>query len=725
MKKVLIFLAAMLCCMSAYSQDKQLTLEDCIYMNRNIFPKRPNNLQWIEGTDDYSYLRNDTLFRGRIGKKDNVIITFDDLNKAYKNCAEAKETELYRMPRVSWINANEFTFFNNYTILKYNLKEKKVTKLNEIAFDEEVSNIDQSNVKQYFAYTKGADLYIVRNSEEIAVAKSEKEGVCYGPSDAHRNEFGIEKGTFWSPEDNYLAFYRMDESMVADYPLVDITTRIATTQNIKYPMAGETSHEVTLGVYNLNTGKTVYMKTDGPKDQYLTIVTWDPSEKYIYIGVLNREQNHLKFNKYNVATGELVKTLFDETDDQYVEPQYNPVFLFTTKTRFVYQSRRDGWNHLYLYDTDGNMIQQLTKGEWEVTGIIGIDDTEENIFITSTQESPIQNHIYAVNIPIGYTRKITKEHGSHDGVLSPKSHYIIDSYSSTDVASCVDIIDVDFDKNKLSNNYKVVKNISKDVNPLSDYKLGKMEIGTLMNNNGDSLYYEIIYPTDFDPSKKYPVLHYVYGGPHMMLVTDSWLGGAGLWAQRWAERGYIYFSLDNRGTPNRGANFEQNIHRQCGTHETEDQMVGINYLKSLPYVDTDRIAIDGWSYGGFMTISMMLRNPGVYKVATCGGPVCDWKWYEVMYGERYMDTPQENPEGYEKASLLNYVDNLDGKLLIIHCTTDPVVVWQHSLSLLQAFIEAGKQVDYFVYPGHEHNVRGIDRMHLYQKIEDYTDENLK
>lgn len=724
-KKTLAVLVFAMGCGCIYGQDQMLKLEDCIYMNYEVFPKSPSNLQWIEGTNNYSYIKNDTLFMGKIdGKKDKVITTLSKIRKAMYAGKDATNEELGRLPYITWLSPNEFTFGNGYTLYKYNVKSNTVTKLNTIPGTEGLTNIDKSNIKNMYAYTIDNDLFIVKDSQEITVAKSENEGVCYGAEDVHRNEFGIEKGTFWSPKDNYLAFYRMDESMVADYPLVEIGTRIATTENIKYPMAGETSHEVTLGVYNIETGNTVYMKTTGPKDQYLTTITWDPSEKYIYIGVLNREQNHLQFNKYDVATGELVKTLFEERDEQYVEPQVGPHFIFSNPTRFVYESRRDGWNHLYLYDTDGNMIQQLTKGEWEVQGIIGIDAKEENIFITSTQESPIESHIYAVNIPMGYTRKITKAHGTHSGRLSSTKKYIIDSYSSTDVARCIDIIDVDFKENKLSNNYKVVKNISKDVDPLENYAIGEMKIGTLMNEDGDSLYYQMILPPDFDPNKKYPVFHYVYGGPHMQLITDSWTGGAGLWAQRWAQRGYIYFSLDNRGTPNRGADFEQCIHRQLGTLETEDQMVGINFLKSLSYVDADRIAIDGWSYGGFMTMSMMLRNPDVYKVGACGGPVVDWKWYEVMYGERYMDTPQENPEGYEKASLLSYVDNLKGKLLIIHCTTDPVVVWQHSLSIIDAFIKSGTQVDYFVYPGHDHNVMGRDRMHLYEKIENYIDSNI-
>jgi len=251
-----------------------------------------------------------------------------------------------------------------------------------------------------------------------------------------------------------------------------------------------------------------------------------------------------------------------------------------------------------------------------------------------------------------------------------------------------------------------------------------MTISNLENQEGTKLYYRLIKPTRFDSTKKYPVIVYVYGGPHEQLITDSWLGGAGLFLNYLAEQGYIVFTLDNRGSANRGRDFEQAIFRNVGTNETKDQMTGLGYLKSLPYVDTARIGVDGWSYGGFMTLSLMLRYPGVFKVAVAGGPVTDWQYYEVMYGERYMDTPQTNPQGYKKASVLNYVKNLNGKVLVIHGTMDQTVMWQQSLLFVQKAVSLGKQVDYFVYPGHKHNVRGIDRANLYEKITDYFKENL-
>jgi dipeptidyl-peptidase-4 len=264
---------------------------------------------------------------------------------------------------------------------------------------------------------------------------------------------------------------------------------------------------------------------------------------------------------------------------------------------------------------------------------------------------------------------------------------------------------------------------SKD--PMDHYHLGKTTIFPINTDDSTVLYCRMITPPAFSPENKYPVIVYVYGGPHSQLVSNSWLGGAGLFLNYLAQQGYIVFTLDNRGSEDRGREFEQAIFRDLGRVESEDQMAGVRYLMSLPYIDTARIGVTGWSYGGFMTIALMLRYPDVFKVGVCGGPVTDWKYYEIMYGERYMDTPQSNPEGYVSSSLINKAANLQGKLLMIHGTQDPTVVWQQSLDMLNSFIKEGKQVDYFVYPGHGHGVGGKDRVHLNRKMAEYFDKELK
>jgi len=373
--------------------------------------------------------------------------------------------------------------------------------------------------------------------------------------------------------------------------------------------------------------------------------------------------------------------------------------------------------NLYLYNTSGKLIKQLTPYQFVVNSIIGLDEKGENVFISTTGEDARNTLTLKVNLSSGRSTIITKTEGVHTTQLSDNGAYLIDNYSSLTIPREIAIVNTATLKSNT---------ILKAENPLKNYKLGSTEFITLKSNDGFDLYGRIIKPANFDANKKYPVLIYVYGGTHAQLVTNSWLGGASLWMDWLAtQKDYLVFTLDNRGSENRGFAFESIIHRKSGEAAMEDQLIGVEYLKSLSYVDGNRIAVHGWSYGGFMTCSLMLRHPGIFTTAVAGGPVTDWKYYEVMYGERYMDTPQENPEGYENSRVPKYIENLKGKMLIIHGSVDPTVVPQHSMALLKEAVEKKVQIDFFTYPMHEHNVRGKDRVHLMTKILDYIVENNK
>ncbi len=709
LKRTLLTLSVVLVSFYGFSQEKQLTYQDAVYMNPAIYPVRVPQLQWLPESDYYVYEKQNTLYRvSAKGGSETQLFSLDDLNG---QMTVQDRDSLKRMPRVHFLSDHLAYFRRQGNWFLYDLENNTLKLFNIIP--DTAENVDFNTKTKRIAFTLGNNLYMADDGDIIQITHDKDKGIVNGQT-VHRVEFGINTGTFWSPDGKKLAFYRKDETMVADYPLVNINTRIATVENIKYPMAGEKSHQVTLGVFDPATGKTVFMKTGEPKDHYLTAVTWDPSGKYIYIAILNRDQNHLKLNKYDVTTGNLVKTLFEESDPKYVEPEHPLYFNPERPDRFVWFSERDGFDHLYLYDITGKMLKQLTKGDWVVTGFLGWKG-KDKLFFKATKESPLQQNIYSLNIKSGKITRVTPDHGTHTALISPSGKYAIDIYSNTETAREYKLVD---------QKGKTIRVIKENNHPLKDYKLGKTKIFTLHPDNSPELYCRLITPPDFDSSKQYPVIVYVYGGPHAQLVTDSWLGGGGLFLNMLAQKGYIVFTLDNRGSANRGKDFEQAIFRHCGSVEVDDQMYGVNWLKQQPYVDTTRIGVDGWSYGGFMTISLKLKNPGVFKVAVAGGPVIDWKYYEVMYGERYMDTPQTNPEGYKQSSLLNYVDNLEGKLLIIHGALDKTVVWQHSLLFTQKAIKHGKQLDYFVYPNHEHNVRGKDRAHLYKKIVDYFDANL-
>ncbi len=576
---------------------------------------------------------------------------------------------------------------------------------------------DFSKESKSIAYTKENNLYVLNSfGEEIAVTSDTDKNIINGQS-VHRNEFGIQKGTFWSPSGKQLAFYRMDESMVTDYPLVDVSERVAQLKDIKYPMAGMKSHQVTLGIFDVMTQKTTFLKTGTPKEKYLTNIAWSPDEKYIYIAELNRGQDTCKLVRYDAVTGKPDVTLFTETHPKYVEPENPVLFLKKSPDNFIWQSKRDGYNHLYLYDIHGNLKKQLTTGSWDVIGVLGLDNTESNLYYISTEGSPIEKHIYQLNLKTGKRMKLSKEEGVHYAQLSSSGKYLLDTYTSQYNPGKIAVTDT---KSLKSNVYFTAKD------PYKNYTLPEISLGSLKaNDNKTDLYYRLVKPTGFDPSQKYPVIVYVYGGPHSQLVDNSWLGQARGWDIYMAEKGYFVFTLDNRGTNNRGIDFENITHRQLGIVETQDQMTGIEYLKSLPYVDADRIGVHGWSYGGFMTLNLMLRHPEVFKVGVAGGPVTDWKYYEIMYGERYMDSPKENPTGYSETSMVNRAGDLKGRLMLIHGDEDPTVVMQHSLMFLKSAIEKGTHPDFFVYPEHGHNMTGHDRVHLHEHITRYFDDYLK
>lgn len=701
------------------AQTKLLTMEEAIVKQKTtLAPAKFKQLMWVKGTNTYSYIDTkdsiDVLIFGSAESSNMSLKTAASLTEINDALGNLKLKSIKTFPLIQWKNQDQFKFETEKKLLVYNLKSKTITVESTRDFGDNAENMDAADKTDFVAFTVKNNLFVYDGKESLIVTNDSDENIVNGKS-VHREEFGIVKGTFWSPSGNLLAFYRMDQRMVTDYPIIDWTTRPAKNNNIKYPMAGDTSHEVTVGIYNVSTGKTVFLKTGEPKEQYLTNIAWSMNEQVLYIAVLNRDQNQLKLNSYNVATGLLEKTLFEEKDDKYVQPMHPIVFVPNHPDQFVWQSKRDGYNHLYLYDVTGKLIKQLTKGNWGVTDFAGFDEKGTKAYYSSTAESPITRNFYSLDLKKGISTKMTSGDGTHTPIINKKGGYFIDNFQSTSVPREVSIY---------NNKGKKVQIIKQSENPLKDYKLGQMSIFKLKNSTGDDLYCRMFKPVDFDSAKKYPAIVYLYGGPNVQLVNNTWNGGGDMWLQYMAEHGFVVFTMDSRGSDNRGKVFEQATFQHLGTVEMQDQLVGISYLKNLKYVDANRMGLMGWSFGGFMTTSIMTRYPDLFKAAVAGGPVIDWSYYEIMYTERYMDTPQTNPKGYEESKVLNYVDSLKGELMLIHGTADNVVVWQHSLMFLKACVDKGKQVDYFVYPGHEHNVLGKDRVHLFNKITDYFIQNL-
>ena len=568
-----------------------------------------------------------------------------------------------------------------------------------------------------WALLKDDNLYVkAQNGELHQLSTDGSREIVYGQS-VHRNEFGIYKGTFFSPDGKQLAFYRMDQSMVTDYPQVNTFERVAAYAPDKYPMAGMTSHKVTIGIADVATGATRYLDLGDVTDRYFTNIAWSPDGSTLYLIEVNRDQTDARLDAYDVASGKKITTLYSEHNDRYVEPLHPIQFLPWDSSKFIYWSLQDGFMHLYLMDTEGNIVRQLTKGNWVVDAVVGFNAKAKSVIYVSNEINPLQMNIFSVDVAKGTRRQLDNGLGVHSATLSADGSYLLDSWSEPDVPRAYAITNTRTGKSV---------EIHRSADPWQGYQVPIFESGSIKAADGvTDLYWRMVKPADFNPAKKYPTVVYVYGGPHAHNVAASWHWMSRSWETYMAQKGFIVYILDNRGSENRGLAFEQATFRQLGQIEMQDQMKGVEYLKTLPYVDASRLGVHGWSFGGFMTISLMTNYPDVFKVGVAGGPVIDWKWYEVMYGERYMDTPQSNPEGYEKTSLLNRAKDLKGRLLVITGMNDNTVVPQHCLMFLNACAEADTYPDFLAYPGEEHNMRGHKSVHLHEKITRYFEDYLK
>ena len=713
----LVFLASP---MPMTAQDKLFTLEDLNFGGTNYSNMQPKNM-WLTWWGD-QLIQTDVeecySIDIKTGEKTRLF-TLEEINQ-WAGSDDVKYVRHLMNASFPYPDKPIVQVGNRKAVILVDFKQKKIIWQDSIAG--QTAN-DWNAVSKATAYVDNHQLFVVdANEQKHQLSTDGSREIVYGQS-VHRNEFGINKGTFWSPDGQRLAFYRMDQSMVTDYPQVDIFPRSATYEPDKYPMAGMTSHKVTVGVYDVATNKTVYLMAGDPTNRYFTNIAWSPDSKTIYMFELNRGQNDCRLVSYNATTGEKITELYRETSDKYVEPLHPIQFLPWDDTKFIMQSQKDGYNHLYLFDTNGKELKQITKGEWVVMEMLGFNKKQKTIIIASNEKHPLQRNLYAVDIKTGWRTLLDNGNGVHSGVLSASGTQLYDKWSNPTTPRNIDIR---WTGTKTSKLIQAPRNLLTSPDPWTDFVQPIFENGTLKAADGTTdLYWRMVKPHDFDPQKKYPTVVYVYGGPHANNVQASWHWASRTWETYMAQKGYIVFILDNRGSQYRGRDFEQATFHQLGQIEMQDQMKGVDYLRTLPYIDMNRLGVHGWSFGGFMTISLMTNYPDVFKVGVAGGPVIDWKWYEVMYGERYMGTPENNPEGYAKTSLIDKAVNLKGKLQIITGYNDNTVVPQHCLSFLDACIKAGTQPDFFAYPGEEHNMRGHASVHLHERITQYFEDYLK
>ena len=701
------------------NQYSQISLEDAILNRWEFYPDKVQSLQWNNELDFYSFLIDTTMYLFKEDDSEKLKfkkfkeITLNELNESLSNIKLFKEDTLTRIPSVKWLNASTFKFQHKSGVYHVNIKDDLYSNL-VLEYPDEAKNIDYNFNQNSLAYTIENNLY-VSNTDEIKLKinpNKNEQNVVYGQA-VHRYEFGIYKGIFWSPKGDKMAFYRKDENKVDNYPLISLIDTTTLVENIKYPMSGDNSHFVQIGIFDIDRKNIVYLNTGYPSDHYLTNICWDPSGEYIYVALLNREQDFLKLNKYDANSGEFLKTLFTESDEKYVQP-LNPM-IFLNDDEFLWRSERDGFDHFYLYNSRGKKIQKLTQGNIVVKDYIGFKNNE--IFFTAYSADGLDVDLYSYSISNQIQKKITKKlPGYHNIKISPSGKFFIDEFSNLKTPGIQQIID-------FKGNSVVVINESSD--PFKKHNSSNIELFQLEADDGTILNCRLIKPNNFNESKKYPVLIYVYNGPMVQLITNSWRANTPLWMDYLANQDFLIFTIDGRGSENRGKEFEQIIFNELGKIEMKDQITGYNYLASLDYVDSNKIALYGWSYGGFMATSLLLNNPNIFTCAVAGGPVIDWRFYEIMYTERYMNSPMKNESGYSNTNLLNHVDNLEDPLLLIHGLEDDIVVLHHSLAFIKECVSKNKKVDYFVYPGHSHNVYGKDRLHLMTKIIDYIIEKTK
>lgn len=748
----------MIATISSAQEKKTFTLNDVIPGGDNYFnlvPKSMPGLQWWGDICVRTDIENIKKIDTKSGKE-SILVTLEEVNEALKNgempyklTGHIKPLRTLMAASLPWGDRNVITFtqYDDCTpgqkyMIWYDFSKKKIVNLFNLQ-GEGPTNFDFCKENGYMAYTIGNDLYVAHEGDfssmvnpKVTGNQQQEKDVVYGQA-VHRNEFGIMKGTFWSPKGTYLAFYRMDQSMVTDYPQVNTTARIAELVPDKYPMAGMTSHKVTVGIYNVKDGKTIYLQAGDPTDRYFTNISWGPDEKSVFVIELNRDQNHAQLVQYDAVSGQKIGVLYEEKHTRYVEPQHPLIFLPWDDSQFIYQTQRDGFNHLYLMDTKTKLKGEwktgkdsedqyceylktipLTEGNWLVQDVLGFNTSRKEIIIASTEISPLQTNIFSLNVKNGKRTLIGMEDGTHQAKLSASGTYLIDYFTSNNVPREISI---------LPTTGKKGTTLFTATDPLKEnYNLPEITVGTIKAADGETdLYYRLIKPVNFDPNKKYPAIIYVYGGPHAQMIHNTRFYDARGWDLYMAQQGYVMLTVDNRGSDNRGIKFENCTFRHLGTEEMKDQVQGAKFLQSLPYVDADKIGVHGWSFGGFMTTNLMLTYPDIFKVGVAGGPVIDWQFYEVMYGERYMDTPQANPEGYKESNLRLKAGNLKGRLEVIIGGMDPTCVPQHSISFLRACIDAGTHPDFFIYPEDGHNMMGRDRVHLHEHITRYFLDHLK
>jgi len=571
---------------------------------------------------------------------------------------------------------------------------------------------------RYVSFVREHNLWLVSvvDGKERVITQGGSEQILKGQLDwVYPEELEIKTAYWWAPDASAIAYLEMDERKVARYPLVDFASPSGEAEMERYPTAGGANPIVRVLVAPLSGGEAIALDTGAETDIYIPRVSWLTDSRHVAIQRLNRTQTTLDLLIGEGATGH-TRVVLSENDPYWINVGDELYFLKDGK-RFLWSSERSGHRHLYLYDLEGRQLAQLTKGDWEATALDAVEEAKGFVYFTATEKSPLERQVYRVGLDgTGFTR-LTKQEGTHTAAFSSSAAAFTDTFSNAAAPSRQELYRAEG---------ALVASINENrVAELADYHLSPMEFLTVKSRDGTQLNASMIKPPDFNPRKKYPVLVYTYGGPHAQVVRNAWGGSNFLWNELMAQKGYIVFSLDNRGATGRGHRFETPLHFRMGKQELEDQLDGVGWLKSLPYVDGNRIGIWGWSYGGHMTLHAMFEAGEVFKVGFAGGPVTDWRYYDTIYTERYLGLPQKNEQGYQDSSPVKYSAQLKGKLLIAHGTDDDNVHYANTLSVINSLIATGNYVEVLAFPGRGHGVSDpAARRVLMQRVMQFFLENL-